>query len=442
MTAGRQTMLSEFRLPALGADMEEGTVVQWNVAPGDTVTRGQIVAVVETDKGAIDVEIFEDGVIRDLVVEPGTKVPVGTVMARLETLGPAAAEQPPAAPAEASRPGSPAASAAPADVAQPERPAVSVAPEEAAQRDSPATSTAPGQKGDGGVEMERVSAARPRISPAARVRARELGVEVATLAGSGPGGAITLEDVQKAGPAPRAAAGPAAAVTSARAAAGERAGGMREAIAAAMSRSKREIPHYYLSLTTDVTAAVDWLAARNASVPVTERLLFAALLIKAVARACGDFSGFSGFYRDGRYQESPVVHVGVAVAIRGGGLVAPAIMDTAQKPLVALMEEFRQLVTRARAGRLRASELAAPTIVLTSLGESPVDAVFPIIQPPQVAIVGAGAVRLRPWVVEDRVVPRQLITLSLGADHRVTDGRLGARFLARIAERVAAPDGL
>jgi len=292
------------------------------------------------------------------------------------------------------------------------------------------------------MEVERVSAARSRISPAARVRARELGVDVAKLAGSGPGGAITLEDVQAAAPTPHPAAARAAEGAGVRAAAGESTGGMREAIAAAMSRSKREIPHYYLSLTADVTAAVEWLTARNASAPVTERLLFAALLIKAVALACRDFEGFSGFYRQGRYEQSPLVHVGVAVAIRGGGLVAPAIMDTANKPLPTLMEEFRQLVTRARAGRLRASEMAAPSIVLTSLGDSPVDAVFPIIQPPQVAIVGAGAVGLRAGVVGERVVPRQLITLSLGADHRVTDGRLGARFLARIAERVAAPDGL
>jgi pyruvate dehydrogenase E2 component (dihydrolipoamide acetyltransferase) len=397
-------MLSEFRLPALGADMDEGTVVQWNVAPGDAVTRGQIVAVVETDKGAIDVEIFEDGVIRELVVAPGTKVPVGTVLARLETQGPEIASQSPAAPAAIGR--------------------------------GAASPPAPVQELIRGRPQERAPGSRPRISPAARARASELGVDAGSLTGSGPGGAITIEDVERSRPTTEPAPARAGEAGS------ERAGGMREAIAAAMSRSKREIPHYYLSLATDVTAAVDWLAARNASVPVTERLLFAALLIKAVARACNDFRGFSGFYREGRYEESSPVHVGVAVAIRGGGLVAPAIMDTAQKPLVTLMEEFRQLVTRARAGRLRASELAAPTIVLTSLGESPVDTVFPIIQPPQVAIVGAGGVGPRPWVVGGSVEPRQVIALSLGADHRVTDGRLGAQFLARIAERVAAPGDL
>jgi len=382
-------MLSEFRLPALGADMDEGTVVQWNVAPGDAVKRGQVVAVVETDKGAIDVEIFEDGVVRELVVQPGTKVPVGTVLARLEAAGQSA---PP----------------------------------------SPAPGPAAAAQGAAG--------SRARISPAARVRARELGVEVASLTGTGPGGAITIEDVEKAKRPAQPSREPPAAK------AGEhdmaQAGGMRAAIATAMSRSKREIPHYYLSLTKDVTGAVDWLAARNASVPVTERLLFTALLIKAVALTCRDVQGFSGFYRDGRYEPGPSVHVGVAVALRGGGLVAPAIMDTADKPLSALMEEFRQLVMRARGGRLRASELAAPSIIVTSLGDADVDAVFPIIQPPQVAIVGSGAVSSRPWVVDGKVEPRQLIVLSLGADHRVTDGRLGAQFLAGIAERLAAPGKL
>jgi len=341
-------MLSDFRLPALGADMESGTVVQWNVAPGDAVKRGQVVAVVETDKGAIDVEIFEDGVVRELVVSPGTKVPVGTVIARLET----AAGGEPAAPQMV----------APAPEA--------VVPEAVA----PAAVPAPG---------------RAKVSPAA--------------------------------------------------AEGTVSGGMREAIAAAMSRSKREIPHYYLSLTADVTATSDWLAARNATVGVAERMLFAVLLVKAVALACREVPGFSGFHRDGRFEASPSVHVGVAVALRGGGLVAPAIMDTADKPLPALMEDFRQLVMRARAGRLRASELAAPTIVLTSLGDAAVDAVFPIIQPPQVAIVGAGPVVVRPWVVDGRVEPRSVVTLSLGADHRVTDGRLGAQFLARVAEKLARP---
>ena len=384
-------MASEFRLPALGADMDEGTIVQWNVGPGSVVKRGDVVAVVETDKGAIDVEIFQDGVVREIVVQPGTKVPVGTVLAMLEG---------------------------------PEAPSASVGPVNTADATPPPPP----------VIEPAATGARVKISPAARKRASELGIDVATLQGSGPGGVITLEDVERSPRTTRAKVEEAAEPKS-----GE---GMREAIAAAMSRSKREIPHYYLSTTVDVTPATEWLAAHNGSAPVAERLLFAALLVKAIALACAEMPGFSGFYRDGRFEASPAVHVGFAVALRGGGLVAPAIMEAAGKSLTALMDDFRALVMRARAGRLRASELAAPTIILTSLGESSVDAVFPIIQPPQVAIVGAGEVVTRPWVVDGAVQPRQVVTLSLGADHRVTDGRLGAQFLARIAQRLADPGSL
>jgi pyruvate dehydrogenase E2 component (dihydrolipoamide acetyltransferase) len=405
-------MPREFRLPALGADMDAGTIVQWHVAPGSRVKRGDVVAVVETDKGAIDVEIFEDGVVREIVVPPGERVAVGTVLALLE------------AEAEAG-----------------------VAPTSTAAADGGGGAPAAPTAGTPAVErmatVPASAASRVKITPAARKRAGELGLDIAMLHGTGPGGAVTLEDVAAAVTAPASAPATEAEVAATVGApATDARSGMRAAIAAAMSRSKREIPHYYLSTTVDVTPATQWLNAHNARAPVAGRLLFAALLVKALALTCRATPGFSGFHRDGRYAESPGVHVGVAVALRGGGLVAPAIMDTAEQPLSVLMEEFRALVARARAGRLRASELAAPTIVLTSLGEDSVDAVFPIIQPPQVAIVGAGAIVQRPWVVDGAVVPRQLLTLTLGADHRVTDGRLGAQFLARLAARLADPASL
>jgi len=383
-------MQTEFRLPALGADMDAGTLVEWHVAPGDSCRRGDVVAVVETDKGAIDVEIFVDGVVRELRVLPGTRVPVGTVLAVLDTEAPAPARETLPAP--------------------------------------PPTSTV---EGAGAASQQRA-----KISPAARKRAQELRVDVVSLRGTGPEGAITVQDVERAGPSPQPPPQSSPAVV------GEGAAGMRAAIAAAMSRSKREIPHYYLATTVDVTCAVEWLAAHNAAVPVTGRLLLPVLLVKAVALACREQAGFSGFYRDDHYEPAPDVHVGVAVALRGGGLVAPALADTATRSLAELMDSFRDLVTRARAGRLRASELAAPTIILTSLGEASVDTVLPIIQPPQVAIVGAGVVAVRPWIVDGRVVPRHVLTLSLGADHRVTDGRLGAHFLARIAALLADPAAL
>ena len=396
-------MQTEFRLPALGADMDAGTLVEWHVAPGDRCRRGDVVAVVETDKGAIDVEVFVDGIVRELLVPPGTRVPVGTALALLET-----------------------------EAALPETGAHTEAAVPAAET-LPAPSRPPARAGTG---------QRALISPAARKRALELHVDATSLRGTGPEGAITVADVERAAAPPQPAhevapTGPSSQPSPA--VAGEVATGMRAAIAVAMSRSKREIPHYYLATTVDVTPASDWLAAHNAAVPVTERLLFAVMLVRAVALACRDHAGFSGFYRDGRFEQSPVVHVGVAVALRGGGLVAPAIMDASGRPLAALMNDFRDLVARARAGRLRASELAAPTVILTSLGDTYVETVLPIIQPPQVAIVGAGAVVERPWVIDGKVVPRRVLTLSLGADHRVTDGRLGAHFLARVAALLAEP---
>jgi pyruvate dehydrogenase E2 component (dihydrolipoamide acetyltransferase) len=386
-------MRTEFRLPALGADMEHATVVEWRVAPGDRVARGDVVAAVETDKGVIDLECFDEGVVTELVAAPGTRVPVGGVLAVLD--------------AEGRRP----------DVTG--APASAPAPAPDAARPSPATAPAPAEAGG-------ARAGRVRASPAARARAGELGVALEGLAGTGPGGAIELDDVEAAAGAPARA--PAAA--------------MRAAIGAAMARSKREIPHYYLSLAMDFGAALAWLERHNAAAEPAKRLLYPALVLKAVALAAREVAGFSGFYRQGRFEPADAVHVGVAIALRGGGLIAPAILDAGDKPLDALMGEFRDLVTRARTARLRGSELSAPTITVTSLGDAGVETVLPVIHPPQVAMVGVGSVVSRPWAVAGRVEVRPVVTLSLAADHRVSDGRLGAQFLDAIRRRLSEPEAL
>ncbi len=407
-------MSHEFRLPMLGADLDVGTLVEWHVQPGGEVHRGDIVAVVETEKGAIDIEIFEDAVFEELLVQPGTKITVGTVLAKLR-----------GAPA---KPG--AISGAPGAAPPPPPPSP-----------APAKPAAPGSR------------SRIRISPVARRYAAQAGLDLGTVQGTGPDGAISLEDVEHA-IAAAAAAKPAAATLPPQAAAAP-AGAesaaprerlpvqpAREVIAAAMSRAKREIPHYYLWLTMDCTTASEWLAAYNARVAVEERLLFPALVLRAIAIAAMERPGFNGYYREGRYEALEDVHLGVAIARHGGGLVAPALLDAGAKPLPRLMQEFRDLVSRARAGRLRSRELAAATLTVTSLGDIGVDGVLPIIYPPQVAIVGVGQIALRPWVVEGRVVPRSTVTLSLGADHRVSDGRAGAQFLADIQAALQAPEQL
>lgn len=384
-------------MPSLGADMESGRLVQWKVLPGSRVRPGQVVAVVETQKGAIDVEIFLDGVIEQLV-PPGTELAVGALLARVRTEGePVTAETAPQ-PAAASG-----AAARPAPVQPP--PAV----------------PAP-------------VAAGAKASPGARKRAQELGVDLAALRGSGPGGSVVAQDVERAAatgsaPAPRPAAG----FDPAR---------MRAAIAAAMSRSKREIPHYYLAHMADFEPAQRWLAAYNADRPPAERMLPAALLLKASARALEAVPQLNGFWRDGQVRLAPAVHVGWAISLRGGGLVAPAVHDAGRRPLAEVMAALRDLVQRARAGGLRSSELADPTATVTSLGDRGADSVLGVIHPPQLALIGFGCIAERPWVHEGKVLARTTVQVSLAADHRASDGHLGGLLLGAIADALRHPESL
>ncbi len=340
--------MGDFLMPSLGADMESGTLVEWKVKVGDRVKRGDLVAVVETVKGAIDVEIFEDGVITELVVQPGAEVPVGAVLARLDGAG---------------------------------------EPRE-----------------------------RPRLSPRQRKLQAEQQGEPQPVT---PAQAAPLPAAPK--PMPKT---------------------MREAIGAAMARSKREIPHYYLQAQVDVQRAVDWLRAENEKRAVTERVLPAALLLKACALALQQVPELNGTFRDGAFTPSPSVHLGVAVSLKGGGLVAPAIHDAQELPVSELMAKLLDVVGRARSGRLTSSELSDGTITVTNLGDLGVDTVLGVIYPPQVAIVGLGKIVERPWVREGRVVPRQVVAVSLSADHRVSDGHRGGVFLSAVDALLQKPEAL
>jgi pyruvate dehydrogenase E2 component (dihydrolipoamide acetyltransferase) len=397
-----------FRMPSLGADMEAGTLVEWLKRAGDKVASGDIIAVVETQKGAIEIETFETGVIERLMTDVGQTVPVGTPLAMIRAEGEKAVPEPLLAAAKAM----PAPTAPPAPAPAPFRPAVVI----------------PHVGGE------------IKASPAARKFAAEHGLDLSGIEGSGPEGAVVFVDVEAA----LRRGAPAGAVVGAAAEPRKPSGveGMRAAIAAAMARSKREIPHYYLGHAADITAALEWLAAHNADRAPVERLLFGALLLKAVAKALGQFPEFNGFYRGGRFEPAKSIHVGMAVALRGGGLVAPAIHDADRLPLDRLMGQMRDLANRVRAGRFRSSEMADPTVTLTSLGERGADWVMPVIYPPQVAILGAGSPAAEPWVVEGKVVPRQICHLTLAADHRVSDGHRGALLLRAIADLLRAPEQL
>lgn len=383
-------------MPQLGADMAAGRLVAWYKQPGEVVKKGDIIAEVDTDKGAIDVEVFTSGVLDKILVQPGEKVPVGTPLAIIrEAAEAAAAPSPP-----------------------------------------PASAPAPVRE-------------RRRVSPVARKVAAERGVDLASIQGTGPDGAVTRADVERAAaqrattaPAPPlpASAGPPA--QPAPAGEADRQARMRQAIAAAVTRSKREIPHFYLSTTIDLHRATTWLAEQNATRPVADRLLAGALLIKAVALALRDVPELNARWEGPALVRSDAIHVGVATFLRDGGLVAPALHDTDHLSLDDLMRTLRDLVNRARQGELRSSELSDPTITVTSLGEQGVESVYGVIYPPQVAIVGFGKIVERPWSLNGQVVSRPLVTATLSADHRVTDGHRGGLFLAAVDARLQEPGRL
>jgi pyruvate dehydrogenase E2 component (dihydrolipoamide acetyltransferase) len=217
---------------------------------------------------------------------------------------------------------------------------------------------------------------------------------------------------------------------------------MRRAVGDLMARAKREIPHYYLATTVDLSTATDWMREQNRRLPVTERLVPAALLLKAAAVAAREVPQLNGHWTDGAFVPAPAVHLGVAVALRGGGLVAPAIHDAADLPLADLMAALRALVARARGGRLRSSETTDPTITVTNLGDQGVEAVFGVIYPPQVALVGIGTVVERPWAAAGMLGVRPVVTATLSADHRVTDGATGARYLSAFDRLLQRPEEL
>lgn len=386
-----------FTMPSLGADMEAGTLVEWLVSPGDRVQRGDVIAVVETQKGAIEIEVFEAGTVADLTAEIGQELPVGAPLATILAPGEA-----PSAPDTATGP-------APEPMAEPDVQAV--APQQLSARPPVSTPAA-------------------AASPAARVRARELGIDLDAVAGTGPGGAIILADVDAVvGAKPEAQPSGSSPTDD-----------MRRAIAAAMTRSKRTIPHFYMTQTLDVQAVTDWLSATNAERPPARRMLLGALLVQATARAASKVKAVNGHYTDTGYTPAQEVNVGMAIALRGGGLVAPALMGADAMTLDEIMDGMRDLVSRARAGRLRSREMTAGTITLSSLGDSGAEAMAGVIFPPQVALVGLGAPQTRPWVVDGAVVPRRVITLTLSADHRVADGRQASAFVDAFQTALAPPE--
>ena len=217
---------------------------------------------------------------------------------------------------------------------------------------------------------------------------------------------------------------------------------MRRAIAAAMTRSKREIPHYYLTHEIDLQAAHDRVTAINAARMPDQRILVGALMIRAAVLALAKVPDLNGRYEADTFIPSLAVHCALAIAMRGGGLIAPAILNAQALTVDQTMDAMRDLVARTRSGRLRNSEITQGTITVSSLGETGVDALTGVIYPPQVALVGFGTPRLKPAVRDSAVQARVCVTATLAADHRVSDGRRGAQFLSEINRLLQEPESL
>jgi len=432
--------MAEFRMPSLGSDMVEGTLLEWRVKPGDRVRRRDVIAVVDTDKAAIEIEVFEDGIVEVLLVQPGQKIPVGTVMAVIRTEGAGIQE------------------AGTAGAVLPERTPVEAVPERpmAGEQVPPPAAPAPLQP------SASAAAERIKASPYARRLATEHSVDLRILEGTGPQGSICAADVQRAletaaqlppeeapgvslaglppgvaeerrAPAPPVAEKPAAADTQA---------AMRRAIAAAVTRSNREIPHYYLQTRIDMSRTLRWLEAENLKRSIKERLLPVVPLIKAVVSALQDVPELNGYWIDDRHQPQEAVNIGLAISLRQGGLIAPAILGADLMSMDDLMEALRDLITRARTGRLRSSEMTDATITVTNLGDLGVETVYGVIYPPQVALVGFGKTTEQPWAENGMLGVRPVLTATLAADHRATDGRRGAQFLDALNRHLQEPSKL
>lgn len=397
-------------MPRMGYDMTHGKLIKWLKQVGEQVEKGEAIAEIETDKVNIDIEAFQSGILLEQLAQPGQDVAVGTPIATIGAKGEKAEAKAPPEPTEA-KPTAPA----------PEAPAKPEA-------------------------VERKETERVKASPLARRIARDQGLDLAAIQGTGPGGRIQRTDVEKAikgtpskAPevtptpvtAPREAAKPVAkpAETSP----------MREAIARIMSESKRTIPHFYLSNTIEMDAALAMLGELNAVAP--QKLTINDLVLKAVALALLSYPEINARFENGQIRQYDRVHLGIAVAVEGG-LVVPTLQDAHKRSLIELSIESKRLAKNARSGHMRQEDYGDATFTISNLGAFDVDAFMAIIVPSQAAILSVGTAKPTPVVRDGEVAIATVMKVSLSADHRITDGAQAARFMMELKRLLSNPYSL
>jgi pyruvate dehydrogenase E2 component (dihydrolipoamide acetyltransferase) len=430
----------EIVMPRLSDSMEEGTILQWLVAEGDSVAEGQALVEIETDKANVTHEADAAGVILALTVGEGASVPVGAPIA---VIGEAGEELPGRA--------SPDAVAAAVALEAPPASAAPASPPASAR--SPAT---PAATPPAAPEPSRASRGRPgraKASPLARRIAAELDVDLGTVAGSGPQGRVIRADVERAatanGGATAAASGAIVATGAATGAEATAAKGesivqeltrVQKTVARRMAESRATVPDIELRREVDMSHAValrDQLREVSDAPPSINDLI-----VKATALGLREFPRVNGAYRDFRFESYSRVNVGIAVAA-ADALVVPTIFDADAKSLGEISKTTRALAARVRDGSIAPAELAGGTFTVSNLGMYGVDSFSAVINPPQAAILAVGSLRSRPVVDESgAVVARPTVVLTLACDHRILYGADGARFLARVRELLERPVSL
>ncbi|TMD01708.1 MAG: 2-oxo acid dehydrogenase subunit E2 [Chloroflexi bacterium] len=430
--------MAEVNMPKLSDTMEEGTVVEWKKKSGETVKKGEVIAEVESDKATFDLESEDDGVL-DIIVQQGVPAKIGAPIARIGAAGQTPAAKP--APKEE----------APKPEAKAEKPK---APQEApAHEPPPPTPLPPAPKGAGTPEEDGAPhvAGSPglavaddvRASPLARRLASELGVNLATIKGTGPEGRIVKEDVQAAAsgkaaparapsaPAPRPSGPEVEVVEPTR---------MQATIARRMAEAKSTVPEFTVTVEARVEQAVSMRQQLKDSVPGAEKVTMTDFLVRACALALKKFPEVNSSWVDGKFQRKRRISIGLAVApSQGMGLLVPVVHDADMKDLVQISIESRQVIERARSGRPAEGDLSGATFSISNLGMYGVDEFVAIINPPEAAILAVGAIKDVPVVDGGRIVPGKVMRMTLSVDHRVFYGATAAQFMAEVKRLIENP---
>ena len=398
-------------MPQMGYDMQEGTLVRWLKRDGEEVKRGEAIAEIETDKAVVEMEAYASGVVLKTVVEEGSTVPVGQAIAFIGTPG-----EP--LPDTAQAPETPAESGADSEATAP--------PEEAAPS-GPATSS------------------QVKASPMARRLAEEKGIDLAQVAGTGPGGRITRDDVMAHDPgaatATPAAPTPADEAPTTAEAENVPLSRMRQAIARRTAQSKREAPHFYVAADVDMTLSMTMRQQLNDALAGAARVSVNDLIVKACALTLIKFPIFNASFQGDHLRMNPGINVSIAVAVEQGLLVV-SLGDCRDRSLADISKVTRGAVERAQSGVMREEDYTGGTFSISNMGMFDVDSFLAIIYPPQAAVLAVGTVRKQPVVRDDQITTAQIMKATLSTDHRVADGAQAAQFLVEVKRVLENPVSL